>query len=372
MKGKRAVEWRLVDAVYPTSRFKEAVAPARARAGGALGSSRGGARRRARPAQSARERDDSVRYSAVTVTIDRDGARRSSRSTAPETPSRTRQRRSSPPATGSGRCAPSVSWTMRFCGCARTSRRSARSSCEPQAIRRRCSPSIGRSPRTAITGWCARSCSSIKRTLKRVDLTSRSFFALVEPGYAFAGTLFELALAVRSDRTCSTIRIGRTRIALSAMNARRLSDEQRAVAARGALPRRAGAGGRGAAHDGAVRRRGSARRPGSSRSRPTTSTGTTRCAWRSRSARRCRRTRSPGMEANLRFAGPETLETKIFGRLTRVAELDLPAAERGGRARRAEGLRPRGPAGVRLEAMLASVPRARAGHRATSQRAFAT
>src|SRR6185436_18949531 len=35
----------------------------------------------------------------------------------------------------------------------------------------------------------------IRRTLKRMDLTSRSFFALIEPGNAFAGTLFELAIA---------------------------------------------------------------------------------------------------------------------------------------------------------------------------------
>src|SRR5438045_9263057 len=39
----------------------------------------------------------------------------------------------------------------------------------------------------------------MKRTLKRFDLTSRSFFALIEPGSAFAGSLFELALA--SDRS---------------------------------------------------------------------------------------------------------------------------------------------------------------------------
>ena len=38
----------------------------------------------------------------------------------------------------------------------------------------------------------------IRRTLKRVDLTARSLFALIEPGNAFAGTLFELALAVGS------------------------------------------------------------------------------------------------------------------------------------------------------------------------------
>src|SRR5207244_5856827 len=39
----------------------------------------------------------------------------------------------------------------------------------------------------------------MKRTLKRLDLTSRSFFAYIEPGSAFAGSLFELALA--ADRS---------------------------------------------------------------------------------------------------------------------------------------------------------------------------
>src|SRR5262249_14994206 len=39
----------------------------------------------------------------------------------------------------------------------------------------------------------------LKRTLKRVEVSSRSVFALVEPGSCFAGTLFELALA--ADRS---------------------------------------------------------------------------------------------------------------------------------------------------------------------------
>lgn len=39
----------------------------------------------------------------------------------------------------------------------------------------------------------------IARTLRRLDLTSKSFFALIEPGSCFSGTLFELALA--ADRT---------------------------------------------------------------------------------------------------------------------------------------------------------------------------
>ena len=39
----------------------------------------------------------------------------------------------------------------------------------------------------------------MKRTLKRLDLTARSFFAIIEPGSAFGGSLFELALA--ADRS---------------------------------------------------------------------------------------------------------------------------------------------------------------------------
>jgi benzoyl-CoA-dihydrodiol lyase len=39
----------------------------------------------------------------------------------------------------------------------------------------------------------------LKRTLKRIDVSSRSIFALIEPGSCFCGTLLELVLA--SDRT---------------------------------------------------------------------------------------------------------------------------------------------------------------------------
>ncbi len=39
----------------------------------------------------------------------------------------------------------------------------------------------------------------LKRTLKRLDVSSRSIFALIEPGSCFCGTLLELALA--SDRS---------------------------------------------------------------------------------------------------------------------------------------------------------------------------
>jgi benzoyl-CoA-dihydrodiol lyase len=39
----------------------------------------------------------------------------------------------------------------------------------------------------------------MKRVLKRMDLTAKSFFALIVPGSCFVGSMLELALA--SDRT---------------------------------------------------------------------------------------------------------------------------------------------------------------------------
>jgi benzoyl-CoA-dihydrodiol lyase len=57
----------------------------------------------------------------------------------------------------------------------------------------------------------------VARTLRRLDLTARSLFALVEPGSCFAGTLLELALA--ADRSYMLDDPDRpTRIAVTAAN----------------------------------------------------------------------------------------------------------------------------------------------------------
>ena len=61
----------------------------------------------------------------------------------------------------------------------------------------------------------------MKRTLKRMDLTSRSFFAFIEPGSCFAGSLFELALAADRSYMLDDPDEGNT-IALSKMNSRPL------------------------------------------------------------------------------------------------------------------------------------------------------
>jgi benzoyl-CoA-dihydrodiol lyase len=60
--------------------------------------------------------------------------------------------------------------------------------------------------------------SFVARTLRRLDLTARSLFALIEPGSCFAGTLFEIALA--ADRSYMLYDVDRpATIAISSMNA---------------------------------------------------------------------------------------------------------------------------------------------------------
>jgi benzoyl-CoA-dihydrodiol lyase len=152
----------------------------------------------------------------------------------------------------------------------------------------------------------------MKRTLKRLDLTSRSFFALIEPGSCFAGSLFELALA--ADRSYM-LADDATAVALSPMDAgllpmgsglsrlqaRFLGDDDHVRAL--------------LSHDGAFGAE-EALRAGLVTFAPD------EIDWDDelRLAVEERTAMSPdaltGMEANLRFAGPETLETKIFGRLS--------------------------------------------------------
>ena len=160
-----------------------------------------------------------------------------------------------------------------------------------------------------------------KRTLKRLDVSSRSLIALVEPGSCFAGTLFELVLAAdRSymlDGAFEGSNLEPAAIRLDADEFRPLPHGQRPDPAGHALPRRA----RAASTNSRTR---SARR---SMPRPPTSSGLVTFTpddidWEDevRLVLEERAGFSPdgliGMEANLRFAGPETMETKIFARLS--------------------------------------------------------
>ncbi len=153
-----------------------------------------------------------------------------------------------------------------------------------------------------------------KRVLKRIDLTARTFYALITPGSAFAGSLFELALA--ADRSYMLADEDQANaIALSPLN-------------RGLLPMSTGLSRLDARFLGASDRVAALLdHEGSLDAERALDAGLVTFApddidWDDevRLAIEERAAMSPdaltGMEASLRFVGPETMETKIFGRLS--------------------------------------------------------
>ena len=160
----------------------------------------------------------------------------------------------------------------------------------------------------------------LKRVLKRLDVSARSLVALIEPGSCFTGTLLELALAAdRSfmlDGTFEDSNLAPATVRLTAMNAGPLpmANGLSRLASRFFGDDAALA----AAHDavGADLDAEAAEALGLVTFAPDD------IDWEDevRIAIEARAAFSPdalsGMEASLRFAGPETLETKIFGRLS--------------------------------------------------------
>ena len=199
VKGKRAVEWRLVDEVVPGSKFEETVAK-RAQEFAARSRSAGKARGiRAHPAQArAFGRRDRVRRRQVE--FDARGARSATLTVrGPEAP---------PPRSADAMVAQGAEfWPLSWRASSTTpSSTSAPTSSRSRAIVFKSSGD----PAQVIAYdafldankdfWLAREIGNLwKRVLKRVDLTSRSLVALVEPGSCFAGTLAELAFA--ADRS---------------------------------------------------------------------------------------------------------------------------------------------------------------------------
>jgi benzoyl-CoA-dihydrodiol lyase len=155
---------------------------------------------------------------------------------------------------------------------------------------------------------------NIKRVLKRLDMTAKSFFALIDEGSAFVGTLFEIALA--ADRSYMLeedgVTIGLTDAnlcgpypmgnGLTRLQTRFLADPAHVESLD--------------EHKGQLLDSDEAMDLG------LVTDAFDDIDWEDeiRLMVEERAGLSPdaltGMEANLRFAGPETLETKIFGRLT--------------------------------------------------------
>ena len=194
IKGQRAVEWRLVDEVVPRSRLAEAtkqrageLAARTDRPAGARGTALGPLERQIE--------GDRVVYAHVTCAIDRARGVAEITVAAPE---------AAPPSEVAGIHAAGTRfwplavarelddlilhlrtneeaiglWVLRTSGAADAVEAHDRALLEHE------------------TDWLVREIRLyLKRTLKRLDVSSRSIFALIEPGSCFAGTLLELALA---------------------------------------------------------------------------------------------------------------------------------------------------------------------------------
>lgn len=350
MRGRRAVEWGLVDRVAPLSRFNEAVQEE-------LDSLLAGSRRRTNglpvllPPLEGKYEADRIEHRHVLAEID-SGKRTATitvrgpsgpASTAPLTPESMSREGSDFWPLRAFRELDDVLLHLR------THHETVgvlllKTEGDPEAVRRIDSALAQHNE----NGFVREVLLLMKRTLKRLDLTARSTFALITPGSCFAGSLFELALS--ADR--SYMRNDPQRpafVGLSAVNRRRALGPAGDAAAGAAVTNAAVTNA--AATTAAVA--GEAFLP--------TSCGLTRLETRFygepgrlvelgrreelfdadaaleaglvtfapddidwedevRIAVEERASLSPdaltGMEANLRFPGPETMESKIFARLS--------------------------------------------------------
>ena len=203
IKGKRAVEWRLVDEVVPGSKLEEAVAQRAkdfaAKSSRAAGAN-GGALRGIALGPLKRERSaDRVEYGTVSVEFQRGARLATITLRGPDAP---------PPASADamveqGACFWPLQLARELDDAILDIRANEfdiavvlfKSSGDPAQVL-----AYDQFLDANKEHWLAREIRSLwKRTLKRVDLTSRSLVALVEPGSCFAGTLAELVFA--SDRS---------------------------------------------------------------------------------------------------------------------------------------------------------------------------
>ncbi len=319
MRGKRAIDWNLIDELVPRSRFDEVVVE-RAREFAAMSDRPAGAKGVVFSPLTVEYGADKVVYDHVTVEIDRDLDTANFVITGPDAP---------PPADAACIEAQGVDFW-------------------PLALARELDDAIVhlRLNENRLGTWVFRSIGDgalvaahdkalednagnwlvreivlyLKRTLKRVDVTSRSLIALIEPGSCFAGTLLELVLiADRSymlEGTFEGSNLPAPSLRVTAMNfgpypmcngltriaTRLLGEPDKAAALKGEIGKELEAAD--ADELGLV----------------TFIPDDIDWADEVRLAIEERASFSPdgltGMEANLRFAGPETLETKIFGRLS--------------------------------------------------------
>ncbi len=319
LRGQRAVEWRLIDEVVAKSRLRE-LALARALEFGPQSDRPAEARGLKLDPLERKIEEQKISYSNLTITLDREKACAFFDVTAPDT---------APPADISA---------MRESGCRFWPLAFARSledailhlrfneeSIRSWVFRTKGDPAVVSAYDTFMIAhgddWLVREIRLfVARTLRRLDVTSRSLFAFIEPGSCFAGTLFELILAADRSYMLRGSREGddtpAPRIAVNEMNfgavpmynrltrlqTRFLGRPDRIEELRSCL--------------GTYLTAEVADKLGLVTFTPDDLDwdDETRLALEERAA--FSSDALTGMEASLRFAGPETMETKIFARLS--------------------------------------------------------
>ncbi len=317
VRGQRALDWRLVDAIAKPGAFAQTVAE-RARALAATSDRPGDARGVALTPIARRDEPDALVYRHVRVAIDRERRTASFTVMAPT---------DEQPADIAGIEAAGAAWWPLAMArelddailCMRTNETEIgtwllRTEGSPQAVL-----AADRLLAEHRDHWFVReTIGMLRRTLARLDVSSRSMFALVEPGSCFAGVLAELCFAAdRSYMLALPDEPGRAPgLALSESNfgmfpmvngqsrlARRFYDDATVL---GALRARIGESfdAEGAEAAGLV------------------TVAPDALDWDDeiRIAIEERSAMSPdaltGLEANLRFSSTETMQTRIFGRLS--------------------------------------------------------
>ena len=317
--GKKAVQWRLVDEAVPRPRWDEAVAERAAELAG----------RSARPAgaegvtltalSKARD-DDAITYEHVSARLDRDGGKVDIAVKGPQ---------NDPPA-GIAEARSADFWPLavtRELDDLILDLRTNEAELGTWVFRTEGDPALVLAHDELLLGnkddWFANEVLHyLKRTLRRLDVTSRSLIAVSEPGSCFAGSLLELALAAdRSfqlagvfedkdpDAEPATITLGDINTGpltmsngLTRLQTRFWGDE--------------------AGYEAAAKRLGAALEAEDAAELGLVTFAPDDLDWDEeiRIATEERASFSPdaltGLEANYRFAGPETMETKIFGRLS--------------------------------------------------------
>ncbi len=312
IKGKRAVEWNLVDRIAPLSRWKEAVAQMARELADELPAS--SARGVALPPLAAERDERTLAYRHVTLALDPEARTGALELRVPADPG---------PRTPEAAHAAGASWWVLEC---------FRELDDALLHLRLNHPTIGLvtvrvtgDPRTVLATdalladdrhWFVREVRGlVRRVLKRFENTARSFYAIVDGGTAWAGTMLELALACDRTYVLNDPAAG-VRMGVSALNrgALAMANGLSRLATRFLAEPEAAA--RVLEHEGELFDAERADELGLATFAPDA------IDWEDelRIALEERASFSPdgltGMEQNLRFAGPETLETKIFGRLS--------------------------------------------------------